>query len=100
MTQEPKTKAKKPRLTKKLIRELEARGIKFADDGKLLPSETPTPKVKKPATKTKTPTQKTETFSLAGNGDEEDTYKCGNCGAELESEVEVCPKCDTKLEWE
>lgn len=31
--------------------------------------------------------------------EEKDTYKCGACGAELDSDVSECPKCHAKLTW-
>lgn len=31
--------------------------------------------------------------------DEIDTYKCGNCGAELAEAAPVCPQCGEKLNW-
>lgn len=97
---------KKPRLTAKLIRELKARGVEFGEDGKtILSAQIPIVKVikgaKKLATKTKKVVKKVEPFSLVkdGDGDEVDTYKCGNCGAKLEGEVDICPSCNVKLEW-
>jgi len=39
-------------------------------------------------------------FQLEVEGDpEDDTFECGACGATLDSEVPVCPKCETALSW-
>jgi len=31
--------------------------------------------------------------------DEIDTYKCGSCGETMASEMNVCPNCETVLNW-
>jgi len=39
-------------------------------------------------------------FELENPEDEEDeTFKCGNCGAELEGEDSSCPYCGIPLSW-
>ena len=51
-------------------------------------------------TKTLTESELPALFELETEEDTEtETYKCGKCGANLDSEVAVCPHCHAKLNW-
>jgi len=59
------------------------------------PKSKPTPVVKsKPE-----PKSQAKKFEMKVPKEEKSTYKCGACGASLNSEVTPCPYCGAELNW-
>jgi len=93
----PRTQGAKnrPKTNNELLAELKKRG--FSVDG----TTVKVPKYKPPI-EGETPPEMEEIELEIEDEDTSEitTYRCGNCKAELDSQVEKCPYCYAELKWE